>query len=308
MKGKALKFSGFLTFFLLIITDTVTGVDHNNLLNNKYRNSSYEWLSYSVIVITLLLIILVIVSYMLYISKRRNKILKHKNLELKRINNQLDKFIYSASHDLKSPLNSISGLIDIARKEQDPTQVYNYLEMINKSVDKLKELINDIVNLARNRSGKAEKSKIDLNAFFKELIDEYRYQQEASDVNIKLHINQAKKFYSDKSRLYIIFSNLLSNSIRYKDPDKTKKQVEIEAEVDDQQATIKVWDNGIGMNKEEKEKIFNMFYRVKTDKQGSGLGLYILKNTIYQMGGHVRVDAKKGAYTQFIITLPNLYN
>jgi signal transduction histidine kinase len=125
-------------------------------------------------------------------------------------------------------------------------------------------------------------------------------------VDVRTKIENGITFYSDRSRLSIILNNLISNSIRYQNPKATDPFVEVSVAISASSADIRIIDNGIGIDKENHEKIFNMFYRVSTQSVGSGLGLYIVKETVEKLNGVINLESEPGKGTVFNIHLPNL--
>jgi signal transduction histidine kinase len=107
--------------------------------------------------------------------------------------------------------------------------------------------------------------------------------------------------------LTIILNNFISNGIRYFDPAKSLPFIEIRMVVDEKEAQITIEDNGIGIKEEEVENIFKMFYRASESSKGSGLGLFIVKESVDRLGGKITVASKLGKGTKFIVTLPNHY-
>jgi signal transduction histidine kinase len=111
-------------------------------------------------------------------------------------------------------------------------------------------------------------------------------------------------FYSDSFRLKIILNNLYSNAIKYADMSKGKPFIKTEISVNDKGAIISVKDNGEGVDLKLKPKLFDMFFRASLKGTGSGLGLYIVKESVEKLGGNIRVESKRFEGTEFIIELP----
>ncbi len=231
-------------------------------------------------------------------------LLKSKNEELLKINEELDRFVYSASHDMRAPLMSVKGLVNIMKREQGTENFSQYLHLIDKSIDKLDHFITDITHYSRNSRLEVEFSEIDFNALAMESIESLKYMDEAARVNISLQIQAVNNFYSDPRRLLVIFNNIISNALRYCDSWKDSF-LQIDINVDQQQAVIVFTDNGVGIAEEFQNKIFKMFFRASITSKGSGLGLYIVKNTIDKLGGNISVESTLGEETKFTLVLPN---
>ena len=126
-----------------------------------------------------------------------------------------------------------------------------------------------------------------------------------NSVDIRINVNKSVPFYSDKSRISIVLNNLVSNSIRYSNPNVTDPFVEVTVELSNSKATLVVKDNGIGIDKKFHDKIFNMFYRLSKKSEGSGLGLYIVKETVEKLQGSFNLESEPGKGTEFTICIPN---
>lgn len=243
------------------------------------------------------------------ISKRKEneEKLNRTNDDLRKSNSELDKFVYSVSHDLRAPLTSMQGIVELTELETAEELTAKHMQMLEKSISKLDSFIADILNYSRN-------SRLDIkreNVNFKELLEDIARELQFMDgydsalvINNKIIVDG--EFYSDPSRLRIVLSNLISNAIRYKDAAKANPFVIINVKANGDSAQIAVEDNGIGIKKEFHEKVFNMFYRVSEQSVGSGLGLYIVKETIEKLNGKITIDSVPGVGTKIYIHVPNL--
>jgi PAS domain S-box-containing protein len=234
--------------------------------------------------------------------------LKKQNRELKKLNTELDSFVYSASHDLKAPLSSVKGLINLAKNENDKDKLGHYLDLVDKSINKLDDFIKDIVDLSRNARQEVKPEFIDFNEIIQETMENYQYLENFDKISKKIKIDCDVEFYSDKRRLKVIFNNLISNSIRYFNPFIDNPVVQIYIKSDHEKAEIKIKDNGLGIESKYLEKIFEMFFRASNNSKGTGIGLYIVKETIQKINGNIQVDSEVEKGTSFTVTLPNLKN
>ena len=209
------------------------------------------------------------------ISKRKKaeeSIRKH-NEELKKANEELDNFVYRVSHDIRAPISSTKGLINVARIETDTNKIIEYLNLINKSMNKLDSFILDILDYSRNSRFKIESKPINFYELLENVKANVGYMQQENDIKIDLEVKGKQAFYSDRRRLTFIFNNMLSNAIRFADRSKSESYLHIFIKITREQANIEFSDNGVGIIPEEKDKIFNMFYRANDFQKGSGLGL-----------------------------------
>ena len=237
---------------------------------------------------------------------KKKAITEEQNEELKRVNHELDKFVYSASHDLSAPLKSIGGLIQITKMEDPPPAMNQYLDLMQKSVAKLETFIKDIINYSRNSRLPIKHEKIDFSALVKSIWEDYLfYTNQQSKIELQLEDNLSSSFYSDETRLRIIFNNLLSNAIKFHlEDERERPYVRVIAQEHERDYSFVVADNGRGINTEIKNDIFKMFFRGSTSVPGSGLGLYILKESVEKLNGVVEVESEEDKGSSFKIRIP----
>ncbi len=238
--------------------------------------------------------------------KKRVHVIEKRNRELKKVNEELDKFVYSASHDLKAPLNSVLGLINIAKKDGASGNMPLYLDLVEKSIKRLERFISDIIDYSRNASVSVKISKIDFKEIVNQGLEEIKYLDEKGDIRKEVSIKGEGEFYSDERRISVILNNLLSNGIKYHDKKKDTKYIKIIVNYTPSKAEIIVEDNGLGISVEHQKKIYNMFYRAHEDSKGSGLGLYIVKETLTKIHGEILLTSRIQEGSRFLLTLPSI--
>lgn len=238
----------------------------------------------------------------LLIDERTNA-LRISNEELFIRNNELDRFVYSASHDLSAPLKSILGLITVAQMEKPTPEINQYLDLMKRSVLKLDSFIKDIISYSRNARLPVKKVTISFNGLIESVWADHQFTPNVDKIKFELVNNMQSEFQSDETRLRIIFNNLISNAIKFHRPNHAPF-IHITASEFPEHFEFKVEDNGMGISPELKDKIFDMFFRATESVQGSGLGLYILKEALSRLKGTVTVESVLGEGTTFIITLP----
>jgi len=232
--------------------------------------------------------------------------LKRSNDELKKSNSELDRFVYSVSHDLRAPLSSILGIIGLVEAETTDKEIIGDIQLIKNNVKRLDGFICDILDYSRNARLELKKDKIDFVNLLEYIKSNLKYMaSSARDVSIKINVNEHAIFYSDVSRISVILNNLISNSIRYSNPGIANPFVEINIDSRADKTTIIIKDNGIGIDENNQAKVFDMFYRVSKKSVGSGLGLYIVKETVEKLHGTIRMESIFGEGTTFIIVIPN---
>ena len=240
------------------------------------------------------------------ITKRREyeEQLKTRNSELLKSNMELDKFVYSVSHDLRAPLSSMLGVIGISEEDTNEPETKEHLAMLKASIKKLDLSISDILDYSRNSRLEVNKENIDLRQMLDKITDNLKYKNR-NQVEIKVELNDNAQFVSDKNRVNIILNNLISNAITYQDPKNSDPLVNVKVDMTDTETNIVVKDNGIGISKELQEKIFEMFFRGSESSDGSGLGLYIVKESVEKLKGKIAVKSIPGKGSEFSILIPN---
>ncbi len=225
------------------------------------------------------------------------------NKELRKINAELDSFVYSVSHDLRAPITSVLGLLNLAKDEKNRKTLQKYLDMISRSVTQQDLFIKDILNLSRNSRLQLNRSEINFEEIVNEIFDQLRFINHLK-VNKSLEIDQKNPFFSDESRIRVVFNNLISNAIRHHNGKQPK--VDIVVHVKSKYARIVIQDNGAGIAKEHINNVFKMFYRATDTSHGSGLGLYIVKETIDKLQGSIKLNSQINKGTQVILQIPSL--
>ncbi len=225
------------------------------------------------------------------------------NKELRKTNAELDSFVYSVSHDLRAPITSVLGLLNLAKDEKDRDTLQKYLDMISKSIAQQDLFIKDILNLSRNSRLKLNRAEINFKEMVDEIFEQLRYINHLK-VSKSLDIDQQKPFFSDESRIKVVLNNLISNAIRHH--NGKQPQVDIAVQIKPKYAHITVRDNGIGIEKEHLNKVFKMFYRATDTNHGSGLGLYIVKETIDKLQGTIKLKSEVNKGTEVYLQIPSL--
>jgi len=237
--------------------------------------------------------------------KQSETLLKIKDDELVKVNREIDKFVYSTSHDLRSPLSSVKGLINILKIDDDPLNIRRCLTFMEDSIDKLDLLISNIISYSHNSRNQIQQVEVDFQSLIAECLSSVRTLVgfERMSVNYYIQANSASSPLSDINRLRIIFYHLVSNAIQFQDETK-KSQLDITINYDDDRLELTFSDNGIGINREFIPRIFEMFFRASTLSTGAGLGLYLVSSAVSRLGGNIRVDSEIGRGSTFVIQLP----
>ncbi len=243
----------------------------------------------------------IIEGVMMDISKIKDSL-----VELQKVNYELDNFVYHASHDLRSPLRSIMGLINLLRLEKTSDGRENCLEMIEGSIKRLDSLVIDLLQISKGSRSNSPQEDISFVTEVDNSITNFYHEENSRSIRIITKIYQPVNFISDLIRVRIILDNLISNAIKYRNPSREQSHIIVEAVITEQKAVITVEDNGEGIHKSKLQSIFDMFYRATNNNQGTGLGLYIVKNVVDKLDGKISVESEQNQGTKFTIELPNL--
>jgi PAS domain S-box-containing protein len=232
--------------------------------------------------------------------------LEKRNRELLKTNSELDKFVYSVSHDLRSPLTSILGLLSFIETESHEPDTISHAEMIRSSVNRLDDFIKNILNYSRNNRTGLEIEQIPIHKTIADIINSLQSTRDATGIHYKIEITEKQPFYTDRLRFNTILENLISNAIKYQKKEIIGRYIKISGYSDYENLHLSIADNGIGIDQEYHQKIYEMFFRLSGKKNGSGIGLYIVKDTVEILQGSIDIKSHKGTGTTFILTLKNL--
>jgi signal transduction histidine kinase len=240
--------------------------------------------------------------------KEDEESIRIRNNELVKINKELDSFIYSVSHNLRAPLSSVLGLVNLAKIEipEKENPSLRYLGLIEESVNKLDMTIKDILDYSRNSRVEIIPSEIDLEQIIGLSYKKIQFYEGFNSIEKKTEITSKVPFYADKYRITTLLSNLLSNAVKFADSTKSKSFIRITATLDYPYSIITIADNGIGISAEYTSMIYNMFYRATEKSDGAGLGLYVVKEIVERLHGTIQLTTNEGEGTTFTLKIPNL--
>ncbi len=235
--------------------------------------------------------------------KRAEQKILNTNQELSKRNTELDNFVYSVSHDLRAPIASVLGLINLAKKDDDLAMKNVYLDKINKSAVQQDNFIREILDQSRNSRLEVKKETIDFEPLIYETFDQLAFATATgSPVEKIIKVSQTGIFYNDRWRLKVILNNIISNAIRYR--NGRDPVIKVNVNVTDRKAILEIEDNGRGIPKEHLEKVCQMFYRATDDGAGSGLGLYIVKEVTEKLQGNIKIESEEGKWTKVLLEIP----
>jgi len=232
--------------------------------------------------------------------------LERQNKALTKTNFELDRFVYSVSHDLRSPLTSILGLLSFIEEESNETDTLEHASMIRSGINRLDGFIKNILNYSRNNRTEIEIVAIPLQQTILNVFEALRYNKEADQIDFQVDITEEEPFFSDKQALHTLVENIVSNAIKFHNINSDVSFIRVSGASTAGYLDLILEDNGIGIPKEHQDKIFNMFFRAAAEIDGSGIGLYIVKEIVHKLNGTINVESEPGRGTAFHIRLKNL--
>ena len=234
-----------------------------------------------------------------------NSMLAIKNGELKKAYIELDKFAHSVTHDMRRPLMSILGAIEVAQEIDDIGELKSMLNMMQDSVRNLDGFIQSTHDYYNLKRGELKIEEIDFNELIK--IEENSLKSISVEKNVRFEtkVEQKEAFRCDKASMNIILHNLLSNAFKYQRTENDDRFVELDIKVATGMATICIKDNGIGIPENHIDEIFDMFYRSSSEETGSGLGLYNVKDALIKLNGEIEVDSEVAVGSTFKVKIQN---
>lgn len=231
--------------------------------------------------------------------------LARRNEELAKLNKELDSFVYSVSHNLRAPLRSVLGLLNLTRMEEDMETIRSYHDLMEKSIRKLDENLAEILDYSRNCAQELKIEQVDIEAVTMDTFEKLMFMPGFDKLEKVTSFDQRIPYHGDSYRLSVILNNLISNAVKYRDLKKTKQVLRIEAVVHKNELRLEISDNGIGIQDGQLPKLFRMFSRATDQSEGVGLGLYIVKEAVDVLKGEISVASKAGEGTTFTLRIPN---
>jgi PAS domain S-box-containing protein len=237
------------------------------------------------------------------IKSAQNELIQS-NEKLIGLNKDLDRFVYSISHDLRAPIASLIGINNLSKEVESLDEMEEMLTMQAESLQRMDGYISDILDYSRNKRLKLNETKIDIKDTIEKCLKDLRFYGKDESLKVSLLI-ETDEIFTDELRFKIIVNNLLSNALKYTDNQKVEKWVELRSFVEGDYTVIEVEDNGIGIRADLIDGIWDMFFRATSDFSGSGLGLYILKESAQALQARLSVESKEGVGSKFRVEFPS---
>ena len=232
--------------------------------------------------------------------------LKEKNIRLKKLHTEMNQFVYSLSHELRGPLMSISGVSKLAKMEVSDPNILEYFEMIDSATTKLDDFIYKMLDFYRSTKIDHKVTEIKFRDVLGQQMEAYKAKFNLSEFNVLTQVNQDELFYSDDAKIRVILNNIFSNSVQFQKNEQGEKKIFITIDVKDGQAIIMLEDNGIGIDDRHHPEVFNLFTRATQKNVGTGLGLYMVKEAVEQLGGKIELRSILNEGTTVRVVLPSL--
>lgn len=237
--------------------------------------------------------------------KLTNEKLTNNNAELIKINQELDNFVYIVSHDLRTPILSLSGILDLMDEMDASINNQNeLLVMAKNSVSKLDNIIKDILEYSRNSRLNIQFEYFDVVEMAHDIFDGIKYISDIP-VNFIIKAHDGNTIYSDRNRIKVLLSNLIGNAVKYRNKNIENPSVYFSFLSYDNRYEIVVADNGEGIDEQFQSKVFEMFFRASNNSLGSGLGLYICTEIVTKLNGNISLVSDLAKGSTFTVVLPN---
>jgi len=236
--------------------------------------------------------------------KKAEQKLQQQYDQLQKINKEIDRFVYSASHDLRTPISSMLGLVNLLHIENEDAMWHQYLNMMNDSIKRLDKITKDIVHYSFNSRTETIYEAINFKNLIETIFEEVHVAYPHHCVKLNYTIIGTKDFYSDKSRLHTVFQGLIQNAVRFCDLQKAECYAKVIIRLANDAVEVDIEDNGLGIDKNYVDRVFDMFYKASEESSGAGLGLFVAKEIIQHLGGKISVSSQLKKGTIFSIYLP----
>lgn len=239
--------------------------------------------------------------------------LRRKNVELDRLNRMKAEFIAIAAHELRTPMTSVVGYLDLiveGRLGELPPDLRRPVSSLRRNAHRLKRLVDDMLDASRLETGRVSlrRAPCSLAEILAAAADEARPIATAKRLEVTIDVGNVPPLDADSDKIHQVVSNLVANSIKY---TAEGGSIKLTADVHQGKARLRVWDNGIGIPPPLRARIFEPFSDVNSAKHhtsnspdSAGLGLYVARAIVELHGGTIAVDSEEGRYCEFTVLLP----
>lgn len=230
---------------------------------------------------------------------------KYAEQELIFKSNELDTFIYRASHDLRGPVASLMGLYNVVQAEfKKDSHAMEYFEHYHRSVLRLNKILHNLIDLTKIKEKDIKPSEVDLNDIISDCLASISKAANFEKIHFKIRNDVDFKLQTDVSSIRTILFHLLENAVNFIQKNNPQPFVKLEIKYESSFLIIEVTDNGQGIKKELQSEVFNMFYRANEGSTGSGLGLYIVRYAVEKLNGSIQLKSKEFSGTKISVYIP----
>jgi len=242
--------------------------------------------------------------FVIIIRDITNRKITEENIKFK--NRELNTFVYRVSHDLKGPISSILGLVEVANTElHGIPQALRYNKLIRQSAHKLDYTLVELLKVLHVREAEVEYSTVNIYELVTEVIRNYANQGLLENIYTKVEVEKNLEFPTAQHFLQIVLEKLILNSIHFRKDFSSENYIYLKAEVFKDKLILEVKDNGVGIEKSIQGKVFDMFFRGNNISKGSGLGLYLTKIVVDKLEGKIDLNSEKDKGTTIRVIIPS---
>ncbi|WKK81615.1 sensor histidine kinase [Marivirga arenosa] len=282
-------------------------------LNNKKYPNNFTYLlkssSYQNIFVSITILVKDGYLYWLIrdisLGQKQKEEIDHQRALLEKSKIEMDRIIYSASHDLRSPISSILGLLNLLELPHSKTENSEYISLIRSSILKLDNIVQNLGRISKNSNEVVKDEKIDFENLLDQINLEFSNHPNYDEIKYQHSIIDQYVFYNDINRVKLVLYNLLKNCYDFYDKNKSYNFIDLEVFCLCDKAIIKLFDNGIGISKNTVSKVFDLFYRGSDRSKGSGLGLFETKEIIIKLNGKITLNSEYTIGTSIEVEIPN---
>lgn len=236
---------------------------------------------------------------------KKEEFVRTRTAALEKVSAEFDRFMYSASHDLRAPISTIMGLVNLFKLEQDQGAHTQLLKLMEDSLNKMENVIQKLTYFSRNKTQRKSKTKINFRKIVAGIHDRMSNHPNFCRIEFKSQLDSlSSPFYSSRFRIELILEEVIKNAYEFHDLTKPDPYVSIVISQRVNEVQIVVEDNGRGIASTYTSSVFDMFFRASTRSHGSGMGLFIAREAVDKISGNIYLKSQLGQGTKVTIVLP----